>query len=77
MLQCDASEDRWMFEIVASSENGGYQTIRYTTCKVVGTGSFGSVFKAIRVDTGTTVRSSNHAWLSICVAGGYKEGFIR
>ena len=55
MLHSDASENRWMFEVVILNESGNYETIRYTTCKLAGTGSFGSVFKAVRVDTGAHV----------------------
>lgn len=54
VIQKDPGENRWMFEAILC-EMGKYLTVRYTTSKVVGTGSFGSVFKAIRNDTGDTV----------------------
>lgn len=55
IVQSDEVEHRWTIETILPTENASYQTIKYTTSKIVGTGSFGSVFKATRLDTGEIV----------------------
>jgi serine/threonine protein kinase len=55
VLQRDEEDNRWTIETVIPTINGNYQTIKYTTSKIVGTGSFGSVFKATRLDSGEIV----------------------
>lgn len=51
----DSTGADWVMETVRCIQGGGYRTVKYTTNRMVGSGSFGVVFKAVCVETGEQV----------------------